>query len=389
MNKQPLKTLRAWHVLLALAAGGAAYAMHLQKPVPVEYVTADAEIGTVTSTVVANGTVNPVKLVSVGTQVSGTVKRYFADFNDTVKEGQVLLEIDDSQYRAQRNASSAQAGLARTDLELATAQLLRAKDLFAKGFVPLKDLETAQKTLDAARAQLKVASANLERDSISVGNSIIRSPVSGVVVTRAVDVGQTVAASLSTPELYKIAQDLSKMRISTNFAEADISAIKTGQPVKFAVDAYPGEWFAGAVSQIRLQPTTSNNVVTYNVVIDVENKEMKLLPGMTANVNVQTESAIDVLTVPAAALRFKPLESGERLNDKPGSKEKVKAKGTYVYTLGPDNAPVRVAVKVGLNDGARAQVSAAELTPGTKVITDVRSLASSPEGGPGMKFRMF
>lgn len=389
MKKLPLKALRAWHVLLVIAAGGAAYAMLLQKPAPVEYVTAAAEIGTVTATVVANGTVNPVKLVSVGTQVSGTVKRYFADFNDTVKEGQVLLELDDSQYRAQRNASSAQAGLARTDLDLATAQLLRTKDLFAKGFVSLKDLEAAQKTLDAARAQLKVASANLERDSISVGNSIIRSPVSGVVVTRAVDVGQTVAASLSTPELYKIAQDLSKMRISTNFAEADISAIKTGQSVKFAVDAYPGEWFAGAVSQIRLQPTTSNNVVTYNVVIDVENKDMKLLPGMTANVNVQTESAVDVLTVPSAALRFKPTEPTKSPVEGPAAKEQLKAKGTYVYTLGPDKNPVQVAVKVGLNDGARAQVSAKELTPGTKVITDARSPLTSQEGGPGMKFRMF
>lgn len=381
-------------VLAALVVAYAGYA-YLQAPKidpSTQYVFAEAQNNTVTKLVTANGTVNPVKLVSVGTQISGTVKKYYVDFNDKVKEGQVLLEIDDSAYRAQRDASASNLQSAKTSLELARANFARTEELVAKGFVSKKDYDSAHQAVKASQAQVQAAQASLRKDNINVGYSVIRSPVSGVVVTRAVDVGQTVAASLSTPELYKIAQDLSKMRISTSFAEADIASIKEGQKASFTVDAYPGVKFSGLVSQVRLQPTTTNNVVTYNVVIDVDNADLKLLPGMTANVGIETQTAANVLTVPNAALRFKPAQAADKpASDKDGGNKLAdkKVKESKVYMLGADGQPAPVKVKTGLSDGSFTQVEAEGLTVGSKVITDVSSTGGKAEGGPGMKFRMF
>lgn len=275
--------------------------------------------GDISQTVSANGTINPVTLVSVGTQVSGTVKKLYVDFNSKVKKGQILLELDDSLLAAQLKQSEANVQSAQASLELATANEKRTRDLFALQYVAQQDLDTAVQAKKSAEAQLLSARAQLGKDRANLSYSVIRSPVSGVVVDREVDVGQTVAASLQTPTLFKIAQDLSKMQIDSNFAEADIGSIRVGQTVRFTVDAFADRHFKGEVRQIRLNPTTVSNVVTYDVVVNVDNPEQILLPGMTAYVNIAVAERKDVLLVPNAALRYKPAKSEmEQPSPKPG-----------------------------------------------------------------------
>lgn len=289
-----------------LIAAGAAYYLLYDQEKPPQYRTQAVEQGDVSQAVSANGTINPVTLVSVGTQVSGTVKKLYVDFNSKVKKGQILLELDDSLLAAQVRQSEASVQSAKASLDLANANEKRTRDLFALEYVAQQDLDTAIQAQKAAAATLISANAQLAKDRAYLAYSVIRSPVSGVVVDREVDVGQTVAASLQTPTLFKIAQDLSKMQIDTNFAEADIGNIRVGQTVKFTVDAFENRHFNGVVKQLRLNPTTVSNVVTYDVVVNVDNPEKILLPGMTAYVNIVVAEHRDALLVPNAALRFKP-----------------------------------------------------------------------------------
>jgi len=293
---------------VVIAAGIAFYWQHAEDAPP-QYRTQTVEKGDVSQTVSANGTINPVTLVSVGTQVSGTVKKLYVDFNSKVQKGQILLELDDALLAAQLKQSEANVKNVQALLELATANEKRTRNLFALEYVAQQDLDTAIQAKKSAAAQLLSARAQLEKDRANLAYSVIRSPVSGVVVDREVDVGQTVAASLQTPTLFKIAQDLSKMQIDSNFAEADIGGIRVGQAVKFTVDAFSDRRFEGEVKQIRLNPTTVSNVVTYDVVVNVDNPEQILLPGMTAYVNIAVAERKDVLVVPNAALRYKPANS--------------------------------------------------------------------------------
>lgn len=265
--------------------------------------------GDLSQVVSANGTINPLSLVSVGTQVSGTVKKLHVDFNSKVTRGQVLLELDNSMLSAQLKQTQASIQSAEATLELATANETRMRNLFAQDYVSKQELDAAVQAKKAAQAQTQLSNAALEKDRANLAYSVIRSPVSGVVVDRSVDVGQTVAASLQTPTLFKIAQNLSKMQIHASFAEADIGSIRIGQTVRFTVDAFSGRNFKGVVNQIRLNPTTVSNVVTYDVVINVDNPEQILLPGLTAYVNIAVAERKDVLLVPNAALRFKPVNA--------------------------------------------------------------------------------
>jgi len=304
------KIFRSPLVMIATAAvliaAGAAYYLLYDQEKPPQYRTQAVEQGDVSQAVSANGTINPVTLVSVGTQVSGTVKKLYVDFNSKVKKGQILLELDDSLLAAQVRQSEASVQSAKASLDLANANEKRTRDLFALEYVAQQDLDTAVQAQKAATATLISANAQLAKDRAYLAYSVIRSPVSGVVVDREVDVGQTVAASLQTPTLFKIAQDLSKMQIDTNFAEADIGNIRVGQTVRFTVDAFENRHFNGVVKQLRLNPTTVSNVVTYDVVVNVDNPEKILLPGMTAYVNIVVAEHRNALLVPNAALRFKP-----------------------------------------------------------------------------------
>ena len=294
---------------LALATLAAAYGLvrALSQPSPGErYRLQTIDKGDITQSVSANGTLNPVVLVNVGTQVSGTVTRLFVDFNDKVEKGQPLLELDRSLFEAQSRQSEASIGNVAATLDLARANEARMQALFKDEYVSRQELDQAVQARRSAEAQLRQAKAAADKDKVNLGYTVIRSPVSGIVVDRVIDLGQTVAASYQTPTLIKIAQDLSEMRIDSSFAEADVGKIKEGQKVRFTVDAFPDRQFNGEVQQIRLNPTNVQNVVTYNVRVSFDNADHILLPGMTAYVTIAVAQRKDVLQVPNAALRFKP-----------------------------------------------------------------------------------
>jgi HlyD family secretion protein len=356
--------------LLLIAAGIATYRQIALVNPQQQYRLQAVEKGEITQLVSANGTLNPVSLINVGTQVSGIVKKLYVDFNDKVAKGQVLLELDDSLLAAQQKQSRANAQSALAALELAHANEVRMRNLFAQEYVSRLELDTAVQAKKAAEAQVLATRAVVEKDAANVAYTVIRSPVSGVVVDRAVDVGQTVAASLQTPTLFKIAQDLAQMQIHANFAEADIGNIKVDQLVKFTVDAFPSRNFQGAVRQVRLNPTTVQNVVTYDVVIDVGNPEQMLKPGMTAYVNIAVNERKDILLVPNAALRFKPADAAVPANGsgkKNGDKTKREGFSGKVYRL-EDGVPVAVTVGLGITDGRNTEIVSGELKAGDQII---------------------
>ena len=359
------------------------------------YRTVAVERGSVVQSVSANGTLNPVVLVSVGTQVSGTVKKLYVDFNDQVKAGQPLLELDDALVAASERQSAANVINAQASLDLAQANETRMRALLAQEYVSRQEYDQAAQTLKSARAQLAQAQAANARDRANLGYTTIRSPVDGVVIDRVVDLGQTVAASFQTPTLIKIAQDLTEMRIDTSFAEADLGNIREGLPARFTVDAFPDRQFEGVVQQIRLNPTTQQNVVTYNVRISVANPEHILLPGMTAYVTIGVQSRDDVLLVPNAALRFKPADSlGKTVEVKGDVSSNTTANGTdrregrkgkrgnhdgntgTVYVVEGD--VIRpVSVEIGITDNRMTEITGGELKDGARVIVGER-----PNGDP-------
>ena len=390
---------------LVLAGAGGGYGWYRQQATQSpeqRYRMQDIEKGDIVQTVSANGTLNPVVLVNVGTQVSGTVTRLFVDFNDKVEKGQALLELDQSLLAAQSRQSMANVNNVTATLELARANEARVKALFAQEYVSRQELDQATQARKSAEAQLAQSKAAADKDKVNLNYTIIRSPVSGVVIDRIVDLGQTVAASLQTPTLIKIAQDLSEMRIDSSFAEADIGRIREGQTVRFTVDAFPNRNFTGKVQQIRLNPTTTQNVVTYNVRVSLENPDHTLLPGMTAYVNIAVDRREGCLMVPNAALRFKPADSGEKSADKPASPATSEAPRTgegkgkgrkrdtssgTVYVL-DGNTLKPVSLRIGITDNRNTEVVEGELKPGDRVaIGDKTPVAASKPSSMGM--RMF
>lgn len=426
-------------VILAAIAGGAYYyyqKTHQVKPEDL-YRLDEVTRGDVEQTVSANGTLNPVSLVSVGTQVSGIVRKLYVDFNDRVEKDQVLLELDSALFNAQITQSQSSVRNNQASVELAQANEKRMRELYAQDFVSKQELDTAVQVLKSAKAQLDSARGLLARDQTNLNFTIIRSPVSGIVVNRVVDVGQTVAASFQTPTLIQIAQDLSKMQIDTSFAEADIGNIKEGQAVKFNVDAFPNRNFEGVVKQVRLNSTNTSNVVTYNVVVSVDNSDQKLLPGMTAYVNIAVASKQQVLLVPNAALRYKPKSSGndrkngadkeagdknnaeqrsggdkangqraggegangERRGDRAfgkngggrqggrggrGKNEDLTAGKIYVLKNGQ---PEQVRVRVGITDGRFTEIMARDLDAGAQIVVGEMQANGQPQQGGGNNMR--
>ena len=270
------------------------------------YKTADVDRGSIVQFVTATGTLNPVGIVNVGTQVSGTVSELNADFNDRVKKDQVLLKIDPTLLQAAIKQTTASLGASRAQLTLADSTHNRNNKLVTQGFLSAATLEQSRQALDAAKSQLQVNEAQVERARADLANSVIRSPIDGVIIKRSADLGQTVAASFQTPNLFTIARDLKKMQIDTNVSEADIGLLKEGQAVRFVVDAFPERDFEGKVRQFRLSANVQQNVVTYNVVIDVDNPEETLKPGLTAQVRIITSNKPEALRIPTSALRYRP-----------------------------------------------------------------------------------
>ncbi len=384
--------------LLALAIGGFYYYQQKKILKPEDlYRFQEITQGDVAQAVSANGTLNPVTLISIGTQVSGRVSKLYVDFNDKVEKGQILLELDDSLFTAQIAQSQGAVRNAQSSVELAQANESRIRSLFGQDYVSAQELDQAVQALKSSRAQLETARAQLQRDQINLSYSVIRSPVSGVVIARLVDVGQTVAASFQTPELIKIAQDLSKMQIDSSFAEADIGNIKVGQKVKFNVDAFQNRDFEGVVKQLRLNPTVTSNVVTYDVVVSVDNSEQILLPGMTAYVSIQVAKHDNVLLAPNAALRFKPKQD-EALAGKPaaGKNRGKKKSGQDELFLGKlyvlRNAKLEpVKVKLGISDGRFTEITSDSLKVGDRVVVgDVQDESAAPASSQSnMRMRMF
>ena len=421
MKKIPFKPLALLLVIGALAGGAYVWFTHDGRTPEERYKFAELATGEIRQTVSANGTLNPVTLVNVGTQVSASVKALYVDFNDQVKEGQVLAELDDAMLAAQARQSKANLMSANATLDLAVANADRMRTLFAQEYVSRQEVDQSVQALKSAQAQVRQVQAQADKDAANLGYTIIRSPVSGVVVDRQVDVGQTVAASFQTPTLFKIAQDLAQMQIDSAFAEADIGNIKVGQRVTFTVDAFPDKSFRGKVRQVRLNPTTTSNVVTYNVVVAVDNPEQILLPGMTAYVNITVAQNDDALLLPNAALRFRPpVEEGALSAEKPksapggvlsgvggmgvpgmgggprrngngqprqGGVSESQSKGT-VYVL-REGRPTAVVVDLGITDNRNTAIIGGELKAGDKVIVGTADVGASASGGGSLQIRAF
>lgn len=345
------------------------------------YRTEPVTRGDVQQTVTATGTVNPVTTVQVGTQVSGTIKALYADFNARVTKGQIIAQIDPAFYETQLAQAQANTDRAAAALRDAERILTQNRALLARNLIAKNEYDAAETGYDSAKAQLAQAKAALQSAATNLSYTKIYSPVDGVVISRSVDVGQTVAASFQTPTLFLIAQDLTKMQIDTNVAESDIGAVMLGQDVEFTVDAYPDAPFKGKVWQKRQAPITVQNVVTYNVVVQVGNKDLKLMPGMTANVAIIITTKQGVLKVPNAALRF-------RMTDRPagaaGGESKNEKKGPAVWVL-ENKAPKRIAVVPGISDGIVTEVLSGELKEGQQVIVEsLRKNKTQAPAGPRM-----
>ncbi len=397
-----MKKLLVALVVIILIVSVGFYVNYTKKP-EITYRTARVERGPIVSSVSSTGTLAAVITVQVGTQVSGTLQKLFVDFNSTVKKGQVIAVIDPALFAAQveqtrGNYLSAQGNLekVRADLVDARRALERNRQLLKGGIISQSDYDTVDNRCNQAVATVKAAEGNVTQTKGSYDQALtnlnyatIKSPVNGIVVSRNVDVGQTVAASFQTPTLFTIAQDLTKMEIQTSVDESDISRIRVGQPVSFTVDAYPETRFTGIVRQIRNSPVVTQNVVTYVVVVNVDNGELKLKPGMTANVSIETARKENVLKVPAAALRFKPKSTAEN-QAKPasmpatGGKRPAKKVGEQVYILTPEKKPKPVTVKSGISNDGSVELVQGDLKENDEVIVEQSSANQKKSGAGGM-----
>jgi HlyD family secretion protein len=386
-------------------------------------VTTAVTRGDVVDTIQATGTLQAVTTVQVGTQVSGTIKSLKADFNSTVRKGQVVAELEPSLFQTQVDQARAtvvrlQADVDRARVELQDAQvkLRRAGELKQRQLIPETDFETAQATAHSAEASLKSAEAqvvqaraSLNQNQVNLSHTIITAPIDGIVISRNVDIGQTVAASMQAPVLFTIAKDLTEMQVSASIDESDIGRVAAGQAVTFRVDAYPDETFTGTVSQVRLQPVVEQNVVSYATVIDVPNKDLKLKPGMTATVSVAVARNDQALRVPSAALSFRPTpeifaaygrvaggsrdgsSDGSRGGSGTGSREGAAtrsgdsrggARAQRVWVLA-DGQLKPIPVKVGVSDGTTTAIVGGDLAENVEVVTGIASQTASATPATG------
>jgi len=350
-----------------------------------EYRLESVTRGDIAATVTATGSLNAVTTVLVGTQVSGTIRDIYVDFNFPVKKGQVIAQIDPDMFEAQ--AEQARANVMKADAQLRDAERShkRNQELFSRNLIPRSDLDTAETNFESARAGLEQAKAALRLADTNLRYTRITSPVDGVVISRNVDVGQTVAASFQTPTLFMIAQDLTRMQVDTSVAEADIGTVKVGRPVDFSVDAYPDVTFKGKVSQIRRAPITVQNVVTYNVVVLVNNRDLRLMPGMTANVSIIVNAKQNVLKVPNAAFRFRPAEKAG-MQAAPASLGGKREPGIWVLDKGK---PRRIALTIGISDGVESEVLSGDLQEGQEIIVDTVKKTATPRSQTSRGPRMF
>lgn len=337
-----------------------------KKEQKVEFESAKVENQNISTSITATGTIEPVTSVTVGTQVSGIVSKLYVDYNSVVKKGQVIAELDKTNLISELNRAKADLTSAQSTLNYETANFNRYQTLFDKGLVSANDYESARLSYDKARQSVASSRESVQKAQTNLGYATITSPIDGVVLSKSVEEGQTVAASFNTPELFTIAQDLTDMRVIADIDEADIGGVKEGQRVTFTVDAFPEDKFDGQVTQVRQQATTSSNVVTYEVVISAPNKDLKLKPGLTANVTIFTLEKNDVLAAPAKALRFMPnealLSEGQHIEDVDAPKK--------VWTL-EGNTFKAHAVETGTTNGMLTEIVSG-ISAGTEVLVDFK-----------------
>ena len=356
----------------------------------VKYETKKVERCTIKQVVEASGTINPVNTVSVGSTVSGLIKEIYVDFNSEVKKGQLLAQIDPANFQASVDQATAQinnaeANLARLNavMEMSKKTYNRYKNLYAKNFIAKSELDQAESDylanlaqIGAQKAQISQARATLKTAMTNLGYTRIIAPVDGTIISRKIDLGQPVAASFQAPELFTIAQDLTNMQIEVNVSEADIGKVKTGQDVTYTLDGYPDSVFEGQVAQVRISPTTVSNVVTYVVIVDVNNEDLKLIPGMTANVSIITDKKDDVLCVPNVALKFTPETTGQ----------KYQTQGIWILDK---NKPKRIDIKQGASDDSRFEVISSEIQEGSEVLLGIINSKNKKTTGVRRPPRMF
>lgn len=370
MNKKKTLVIVAVAAIAALAvwllSGG-------KKEEKITFDTAAVAPANIMNSITATGTIEPVTSVTVGTQVSGIVSKLYVDYNSVVKKGQVIAELDKTNLMSQLNTAKTQLATAQSQLNYQTANYKRYKTLFEKGLVAADDFDNAKLSYTQAKEQVASAKEEVQRAQTNLGYATITSPIDGVVLSKSVEEGQTVAASFATPELFTIAQDLTNMQVVADVDEADIGDVKEGERVTFTVDAYPDDTFEGEVKQVRQEATTTNNVVTYEVVISAPNADLKLKPGLTANVTIYTAERKGVLSVPSKALRFTPQKEtvGKmKIVDVANAKNKV-------WTI-EGNSIVAHKVNIGMTDGTNTQIVGG-IAEGTKVVTGLNVMGGEEE----------
>ena len=396
--------MKTWILLFLVAAGiggGWWYFRHKHGD-DTQYLTAPVTRGDMTQAVTATGTLNPVVNVTVGSQISGNIQKLFADFNTQVKAGQVVAQLDPSVYQAIVHQGEGNVANANATLELAQLTYNRKKELVAEKAAPQADLDNALAALHQAQAMVKIQEANLEQAKVNLYNCTIYSPIDGIVISRNVDVGQTVAAAMNAPVLFTVAKDLREMQIDSAVAEADVGTATVGQDVDFTVDAFPYQTFHGKVAQVRNAASTVQNVVTYDVVISVKNPELKLKPGMTANLSIIVAHKDDALKIPNAALRFRmanqvtptppptpePLTPAGAGHPAVGTAARPKKRERNVYVMPPGGGkPAAVPIKLGINDGITTEVTEG-LKEGDLVVTGINN-PTPVTGGPAQNNNPF
>lgn len=425
MGTRSIRALVLLVVLAAVVAGGWWFWQNRsENDDEPKYRTETVDRGTVQETVSATGAISAVITVQVGSQVSGIVSRLLVDFNSPVRKGQLLAELDPTPFQASLDQRRADLSRAEVQMRQAEIEFRRSERLLALGLTPEADYDAAKAGFEAAGAQVEQARAAARQAEANLSYTKIYSPIDGVVVDRQYDVGQTVAASFQAPTLFTLAQDLTKMQVQADVDQADIGRVSAGQKARFTVDAYPGEEFEAEISQIRLNATVNQNVITYPVILTVDNPGERLRPQMTANVTIVVSRWEDALRVPNAALRFRPAETDTKAPasarpsmeraaaDLPKGEGKGKGKGPAegmktleavstpatpplpqaVYVLGEDGEPKRTPIRAGATDGRYTVVAAGDLQEGATVVTGLATAKSEftggfpGGGGPGRRF---
>ena len=342
------------------------------KETAVEYKTQKVSVQSIATSVTATGTIEPVTKVDVGTQVSGIISKIYVDYNTVVKKGQIIAELDKTNLQSELTSARSNLANAQASLNYQRANHERMRNLSISGLISANEYEQARLSFEQAQEQVRVQEQSVQKAQTNLGYATITSPIDGVILSKSVEEGQTVAATFSTPTLFTIAQDLTAMRVIADIDEADIGGVQVGQRVTFSVDAYPEEIFTGAVTQVRQQAKTESNVVTYQVVISAPNDDLKLKPGLTANVTIYTMERNDVVCVPSKALRFAPnealLKEGETIKD---------CKCEHKVWIHKGNEFKAVPVEIGISNGSLTEIVSG-VNVGTEILTDMEVV-----GGPG------